>query len=147
MVFYCGANEIVLICEATMRNLLYLMMFLSPMGFTTAAIQVFVSFSMPNKLLEETVLDAARHNVPVILNGFYHDSMQETAVKIFELSKKAPNLSMQIDPTAFERYHIVQVPAWVAENQSTFDVVWGNVTFEKAMDELSRFGDTAQEKS
>lgn len=107
--------------------------------------QVFVSFSMPNQLLEETVMDAARHDVPVFLNGFYHDSMQETAIKLFELSKKVPNLSMQIDPTAFERYAIKQVPAWVADNQTTFDVVFGNITFERARDEITRFGNTSKE--
>ncbi len=109
--------------------------------------QVFVSFSMPQQLFEETALDAARHEIPLILNGFYHDSMQETAIKIFELSKKIPNLSLQIDPPAFERYGIKQVPAFVAENKKTFDVVYGNITVERAMDEIARFGDTAKDKS
>lgn len=106
--------------------------------------QVFVSFSMPNRLLEEVVRDAAHHGIPVILNGLVNDSMRETAVKIFELSKKIPDLSMQIDPTAFERYGITQVPAFVADDQTTFDVVFGNVTIERALDEVTRFGDTAK---
>lgn len=99
---------------------------------------------MPNSLFEETVRDAALHGIPVILNGLVNDSMRETAVKIFELSKKIPDLTMQIDPTAFERYGITQVPAFVADNQKTFDVVFGNVTIERAMDEVTRFGDTTK---
>jgi conjugal transfer pilus assembly protein TrbC len=99
---------------------------------------------MPNSLFEETVRDAALHGIPVILNGLVNDSMRETAVKIFELSKKIPDLTMQIDPTAFERYGITQVPAFVADNHKTFDVVFGNVTIERAMDEVTRFGDTTK---
>lgn len=104
--------------------------------------RVFVSFSMPEHLLEETLLDATRHHMPVVLNGFYHDSMPETLTKIFELSKKIPDLSMQIDPTAYERYSIHQVPALVADNQQSFDVIFGNITIERGLEEIARFGET-----
>jgi conjugal transfer pilus assembly protein TrbC len=145
MVFYFGVNEIVLIYEGMMRlYLFFLMGIVTPCVMAHMNYQVLVSFSMPQKLLEETVRDATRHHMPVILNGLYHDSMHETAVKIFELSKKIPNLSMQIDPTAFQRYSITQVPAWVANNQKTFDVVFGNITCEHALDELTRLGDSSK---
>lgn len=125
----------------------FLLIMMTQMVEARTDYQVFVSFSMPQQLFEETALDAARHEIPLILNGFYRDSMQETAIKIFELSKKIPNLSLQIDPPAFERYGIKQVPAFVAENKKTFDVVYGNITVERAMDEIARFGDTAKDKS
>lgn len=123
---------------------LFLIGAISQNALAKTQFQVFVSFSMPNRLLEETVRDAAHHGIPVILNGFVNDSMRETAVKIFELSKKIPDCSMQIDPTAFERYGIKQVPAFVADNQKTFDVVFGNVTIERAMDEMAQFGDAVK---
>ena len=123
---------------------LFLICALTQSASAKTEFQVFLSFSMPNSLFEETVRDAALHGIPVILNGLVNDSMRETAVKIFELSKKIPDLTMQIDPTAFERYGITQVPAFVADNQKTFDVVFGNVTIERAMDEVTRFGDTTK---
>lgn len=126
---------------------LFLIGAISQSALAKTQYQVFVSFSMPNRLLEETLRDAAHHGIPVLLNGFVNDSMRDTAVKIFELTKKVPNCSMQIDPTAFERYGITQVPAFVAVNQKSFDVVLGNITMERAMDEVRRFGDTAKVNS
>ncbi|OJW06858.1 MULTISPECIES: type-F conjugative transfer system pilin assembly protein TrbC [Legionella] len=126
---------------------LFLIGAISQSALAKTQYQVFVSFSMPNRLLEETLRDAAHHGIPVLLNGFVNDSMRDTAVKIFELTKKVPNCSMQIDPTAFERYGITQVPAFVAVNQKSFDVVLGNITMERAMDEVTRFGDTARVNS
>jgi len=126
---------------------LFLIGAISQSALAKTQYQVFVSFSIPNRLLEETLRDAAHHGIPVLLNGFVNDSMRDTAVKIFELTKKVPNCSMQIDPTAFERYGITQVPAFVAVNQKSFDVVLGNITMERAMDEVTRFGDTARVNS
>lgn len=122
----------------------FLMSALVTSGFCSTDYRVFISFSMPQNLLAETIADAARHHIPVTLNGFYQDSMQATAIKIFELSKNNPDLSLQIDPTAFERYHINQVPAFVADNQQTFDVIFGNITIERCLEEISRFGETAR---
>ena len=125
----------------------FLMILLAQVSIASTQYRVFVSFSMPERLLQETVLDAAKHQIPVVLNGFYHDSMQETAVKIFELSKRIPNLSLQIDPPAFERYGIKQVPALVADNNHSFDVIFGNITIERGLEEISRFGDTGRMRS
>lgn len=123
-----------------MKHIIAGLMMVSNALMANPQYQVLVSFSMPERLLQETLADCARHDIPVLLNGFHHDSMRETAVKLFELSKKIPNLSMQIDPTAFERFGVTQVPAWVVSEKDRFDVVLGNVTFERARDELLRFG-------
>ena len=125
----------------------FLMIFLAQGSIAATQYRVFVSFSMPEQLLQETISYAAKHQIPVVLNGFYHDSMQETAVKIFELSKRIPNLSLQIDPPAFERYGIKQVPALVADNNHSFDVIFGNITIERGLEEISRFGDTGRMRS
>lgn len=123
---------------------LFILGLLATSAHCTTQYRVFISFSMPKHLLEETIEDASRHGIPVMLNGFYNDSMRETAAKIFELSKKNPALSLQIDPTAFERYHINQVPALVADDGHHMDVVFGNITIERGLDEIKRFGDTAR---
>lgn len=106
-------------------------------AWATPHAQVFVSFSMPSLLLKQTLMESARLEIPAILNGLYHNSMSETAVKIMALSKEVPNLNLQIDPTAFERFGIHQVPALVVSEGSQFDVIYGNLTLEEG---LSRMG-------
>lgn len=120
-------------------------MFFCKLVCAAQAISVFVSFSMPSQLLEETIKDATNHQVPVVLNGFYQDSMRETAIKLFALAKKVPNASIQIDPIVFERFKINQVPAWVLEGEHSFDVIFGNITFDKARDEFAHYGDVVKE--
>lgn len=112
-------------------------------GFCSTDYRMFISFSMPEQLLQETVKDAAYHQIPVMLNGLYQDSMRDTMSKIFELSKKNPSLVVQIDPLAFERYSIHQVPALVADTKTDFDVIFGNIPIARAMDEIKRFGQKA----
>ncbi|PWY53815.1 type-F conjugative transfer system pilin assembly protein TrbC [Legionella qingyii] len=104
-----------------------------PRMLIAATVSVFVSFSMPNNLLEETLKESARLNIPVYLNGLYHDSMQLTASKVIELSEHVPNLNLQIDPTLFERFGIYQVPALVVDNGSSFDVIYGHLPLKEGL--------------
>lgn len=127
------------------RLMMIILMACCQFGYASPQAYLFISFSIPQKLLEETIDDAVHHHVPVFLNGFYKDSMHETAIKLFELAKKIPKAHIQIDPTAFERFKINQVPAWVIEGEHSFDVVFGNITFNKAQDEFIRHGDVAKE--
>ena len=39
-------------------------------------VQVFVSFSMPENLLKQTLSESARLHIPAILNGLYHVTVQ-----------------------------------------------------------------------
>ena len=106
-------------------------------------ISIFVSFSMPEKLLKETLKESANLKIPAYLNGLYHDSMPETAIKIMQLSKDIPNLNLQIDPTAFERFAIHKVPALVVSNERNFDVVYGNLSIKEGLSYIkTRRGDT-----
>ena len=103
-------------------------------------ISVFVSFSMPETLLLATIKDAAAHNSPVIFKGLYQDSMQKMAVKIFELAKAVPNAAFQIDPIAFRQYHIDRVPAFVIKQGDSFDVLRGNLTISRVLEEVKSHG-------
>lgn len=94
---------------------------------------VFVSFSLPKNLLHETLREAARLHIPVFINGLYHDSMPETAKKVMALSEQIPELSLQIDPTAFERFAIDKVPALVVEKGNNFDVIYGHLTIREGL--------------
>ncbi|HBD7476124.1 TPA: type-F conjugative transfer system pilin assembly protein TrbC [Legionella pneumophila] len=99
---------------------------------------VFVSFSMPETLLEETLKESSRMQIPAYLNGLYHDSMQETALKMMALSEKIPNLNLNIDPTLFERFGIRQVPALVVEKEKDFDVIYGHLPLHEGLSRMGR---------
>jgi type-F conjugative transfer system pilin assembly protein TrbC len=113
------------------------LMLISGVGFSST--QVFVSFSMPEQLMRETLEDGARLHIPAILNGLHDDSMEKTAQKIMQLSAHVPDLTLQIDPTAFEQYNIQQVPALVvsAPNKpEEFDVIYGNLPLQEGLRRL-----------
>lgn len=101
---------------------------------------VFVSFSMPKPLLEATLKESSRMQIPAYLNGLHHNSMQETAIEIMKLSEVVPGLNVQIDPTAFERYGIGQVPALVCDNGQVFDVLYGNLSLAHAWERIKHEG-------
>lgn len=116
-------------------------MLTASIGYTGAQRFVMVSFSMPETLLVATLKDSAAHQIPAVLNGLHEDSMPKTLKKIYQLSQQIPNLILQIDPTAFERFSVQKVPAFVSETNGRFDVVYGNITVERAFDEISRLGE------
>lgn len=122
------------------KTFLILAMLVAQSTFAFSA-SVFVSFSMPNALIEEVFKDASSHEIPVYLNGLIEDDMRKTLSRIFEYSQKYPNLSVQIDPFAFEKYHIDRVPALVVEKGNQFDVLYGNVTIDDGLLWLKRKGD------
>ena len=107
---------------------------------------VFVSFSMPNALLMETLNDSARLHIPAILNGLHHNSMMETAAFVAALSHEVPDVQLQIDPTAFERFGITQVPALVVENKDCFDVVYGHLPLNEGLERLISHGECGLSK-
>lgn len=107
-----------------------------------ATISVFVSFSMPKNLLIETLKDSARLKIPAYLNGLYLDSMADTALKIMDLSKEIPDLNLQIDPTAFERFGIREVPALVVDNGRAFDVIYGHLPLKEGLLRIAGRGDS-----
>lgn len=111
-------------------------------SLNATTVSVFVSFSMPENLLEETLKESARLKIPVYLNGLHHDSMRETVLKVMELSEHIPDLNLQIDPTAFERFGIYQVPALVVSNTQTFDVIYGHLSIKEGLSRMAGRGDS-----
>ena len=116
------------------------MLFLLKSVDATSIPQVFVSFSMPEQLLQETLSESARLHIPAVLNGLYQNSMPKTVAKIMALSKVVPNLNLQIDPTAFARFKIQQVPALVVSSDTGFDVMYGNLTLTEALKRIATHG-------
>lgn len=107
-----------------------------------ATVSVFVSFSMPGRLLEETLKESSRLHIPAYLNGLHHNSMKDTALKVMELSQRIPDLNLAIDPTLFERFGIQQVPALVVDEGYAFDVIYGHLTLQEGLSRIAGHGDT-----
>jgi conjugal transfer pilus assembly protein TrbC len=105
-------------------------------------VSVFVSFSMPDNLLEETLKESAQLNIPAYLNGLYRDSMRETALKVMALSEHIPNLNFNIDPSLFERFGIEQVPALVIDNGRAFDVIYGHLPIKEGLSRMAGRGNS-----
>lgn len=103
---------------------------------------VFVSFSMPELLLEQTLSESARLHIPAVLNGLIDNSMPATVRRIQALLITIPNLNLQIDPTAFERFGIKQVPALVVENGQAFDVLYGNLSLKDGLMRIEGHGES-----
>lgn len=108
-------------------------------SLTTA---VFISFSMPEPLLEQVLMESARLHIPAVLNGLMDNSMPKTIQRIEALSNAVPNLTLQIDPTAFERFGIQQVPALVVDNGRDFDVLYGNLSLSEGLMRMAGQGDS-----
>ena len=110
-------------------------------AYAGGGLLLFVSFSMPEKLMVQTLEDATNHQIPVLLNGLIDDSMPKTLDKIMYYTQKVPNLSLQIDPESFQKYQIKRVPALVADFGQGFDVVYGNNSLDNLLDEIKRKGE------
>lgn len=145
MGFWCGENETVRFFkqEFVMLRKGILLLIGSVIMASSFAVQVsvLVSFSMPDTLLQETLKESAELNIPAYINGLYRDSMSETALKVMTLSKRIPNLNLNIDPTLFERFDIHQVPALVVDDGKNFDVIYGHLTIQEGLTRMAGRGE------
>lgn len=102
-------------------------------GLNEVEKRLFVSFSMPQTLLLQSFEQAERLHVTVVFNGLIDNSMPETASKLSRLTGRYPELSIQIDPVAFEDFGIDAVPALVVSQGPIFDVIRGNLALSDAL--------------
>lgn len=103
---------------------------------------VFVSFSMPEKLLAQTLQEAAHLHLPVVLNGLINNSMPETIVRLEVLNAEIKDLSIAIDPVSFDEFKINQVPALLVSEGDVHDVVYGNLALIEGLKLISDKGET-----
>lgn len=101
-----------------------------------SGIFVFVSFSMPKASLIELNKLAQKYNATLVMRGIYKNSFSEMRKKILEINPDG--LSINIDPKAFEKYNIKQVPTFVLvkENREVSRLS-GNVSLDYAHEKLS----------
>ncbi len=123
---------------------------------STGQILIFVSASMPPTSLSQWFDQAQKVHAAIIVRGFIHNSLPDTKswVKGF-MEQHNKKSGIEINPVAFERYGIQQVPAVVVTYKTIqcpldmscltppFDVVYGNVSLPEALRIIANQGDTA----
>ncbi|KTD66207.1 putative conjugative transfer protein TrbC [Legionella santicrucis] len=118
---------------------------------------LFVSFSMPKALLFALGDEAARFNIPLVINGLVEGDFKKTIQTFKRLNQEASirHLNFQgvsIDPVWFTQYRISSVPALVVTQGSSscqtqtacpdslFDVVYGNASIKKSLELIGTKG-------
>ena len=122
--------------------LLIMIVMMNSIFAQTSNVKVFISFSMPENLIEQMAHESARLHVPLIVNGLHNSSMRETLAKIFDIAQREKNVSIQIDPVSFNKYGINRVPSVVVDNNENFDVIAGNIKIANALKIISDEGTT-----
>lgn len=103
----------------------------------------FVSLGIPEEGLLPMLQDARRFGIPATLRGLLDNDFRKTASVMFELSKKDKEAGVQIDPTLYQQYGIKAVPALVVTCVGKFDVLYGSLPVQQALEEIKRRGDCA----
>lgn len=75
-------------------------------------LMVFISLSMPEATLKRLVSQAARAKASLLIRGLLNGSLRDTVARTQALLA-GQSVAFQIDPQAFERYAITQVPSFV----------------------------------
>ena len=98
---------------------------------------IFVSFSMPKESIKGWIFQARKIGAAVYIRGLVNNSFKDTTKAVLELVQDQPG-GLLIDPTVFKKYSITQVPAVVVTNSDSFDVIYGDVTLNYALERLSK---------
>lgn len=92
----------------------------------------FVSFSMPAASLERLAREAAKTGAVLVFRGLKDNSMKSTVTAFAPFSKLGARA--QIDPTAFKRYGVKNVPRYVLNSgDRTACAVQESVCVERAL--------------
>lgn len=147
-----------MLCKYLIFSLLLMMSCLSNASVPKApgTLFIFVSFSMPEKLLEDYVVDAQKTQGTLVLQGLYKNSFPKTRIKIHEIFRRANTTAkVIIDPVLFEKHQITSVPALMLTNQSldsckedadptNYDLIYGAITLKHALKTIKEGGDQSR---
>lgn len=102
-----------------------------------------VSFSMPRQSLIADLRLAEKAGVSIAFRGLVDNSFPKTTQKIAEIIQESGiKAGVQIDPQAFQNYHIESVPVLIAQSlEGSFDKVSGDVSLAVALQEIVNKGD------
>lgn len=98
---------------------------------------IFVSFSMPKESIKAWVNQARKIGAGIYIRGLINNSFKDTAKAVSDLIQDNKG-GLLVDPTLFKKYAILQVPAVVVVDKDTFEVIYGDVTLDYALEKLSR---------
>lgn len=114
---------------------------------------IFISFSMPDKLLQDYVVDAQKTQSTLVLQGLYQNSFAKTKNKIHSFFNSAnTTANVIIAPILFAKYQIISAPTLMLTSQSldsckegadpaSFDLIHGAITVQHALNTIERSGD------
>lgn len=83
-----------------------------PRSTTSPTLLVFISLTMPKATLQRLVEQAARAQASLTLRGLVNGSLPDTVIQVQQLIGQH-QVSVQIDPQAFDRFSVARVPAFV----------------------------------
>ncbi len=106
-------------------------------GSVQTPIMIFVSFSMPKASIKGWITQAKKVGAAVYIRGLVNNSFKDTA-KIISGLVQDQSGGLLIESTLFKRYLISQVPAVVVVNGKSFDVIYGDVTLDYALEKISK---------
>lgn len=107
----------------------------------------FLSASVPEKELAILMKAAEARDIPVYFRGLVGDNMEQTAKYMMYMVSTYKVRGVQIDPVRFDRYGVKQVPALVKKCGDHFDIVYGNVALNQALDMIDRRGECHRPES
>lgn len=113
----------------------------SQVGSTENETAYFLSSSVPEKQLAILMKAAESRGIPVYFRGLIGDSMEQTAGYMLHMVKTWGVKGVQIDPMRFDRYGVKQVPALVRKCGDRFDILYGNIALNQALDMIDKRGD------
>lgn len=118
---------------------------------------VFISFSMPEALIEDYIQEARMYGGVLVLRGLIHNSLKQTVAKLKEIEGsdgKKSNIAITIHPHLFKLYNITQVPTIVVSKDNLacilkyddcstlyeYDKISGSITIGYALEEIEKNG-------
>lgn len=103
---------------------------------------IFVSQSVPADSIKELWNQVQKVGGKLVFRGLVGGSFKETQSYIQELGVVA-----DIDPTKFEEFGIIQVPAFVLSKEGKHDKMVGNISLNEFLEQSSSSGDLKKEAS
>ena len=127
---------------------------------TKPSVIVFVSLSMPRQSLVAILHDANKIKASVVMRGLVNNSFKDTFREIAGLVKEAGGGGVELNPLAFQKFHIESVPAFIAiaanhpclsqtkcDRQRDYDVISGNIPLAAALKEIEEHGTAASQEA
>ena len=106
-----------------------------------SSVYYFVSFAMPDKLLRQSLREAAHYHIPIIIRGLVDNSFHATAKRLFDLIKKDNQGGVLLNPLLFRHYQIYAVPALVLIHGRSVDTLRGNLSITQALKTIQEKGE------